>query len=353
MVVSPRGSTGHSLDIVQTFEPNRDLLRQVFGDCIQDCRAELIRIVLGWRRVHRMTFLREGHSTPESVIVKTLGPLGPATALEAERELRFYQVFHPQIPIPKPKVYHLSMDPENSFHIIVMEDLSLTHHLPTYLHQWTCSELKCVLRTYARLHTYSFQSLDYEWLLPRHEHLLNFELLQEQVATVQQAGIWGELPCLSNLVAFARESCSKYCNEKISLLHGDTTPTNAFLPAVLDTQLAALIDWIDVGVGMPEFDLAYLDLQPFESARRIPRAELLDLYWCSRAEIDSDIPSPGERRARQLHADVVMALWLTGSASRVALNPFPEGTYPHMHWASQFGIVYNRLKALIEEIKKQ
>lgn len=300
-----------------------------------------------------MTFSREGHSTRESVIVKTMGPNGPASALEAERELRFYQVIHPQLSIPKPKVYHFGTDQESGFHLIMMEDLLLTHRLPIYLHQWTRAELKCILRTYAHLHTHSFQSLGYDWLLPRHESLLHFESIPEQVATVQQAGIWDELPCLSSLIAFAREGCTEYRAEKISLLHGDPTPTNAFLPATQDTQLATLIDWIDVGIGMPEFDLAYLDLQPFESARRIPRAELLDLYWCARAELDADIPSPQERRARQLHADVVMALWLTGPASHVALHPYPEGTYPHMHWASQFGIVYNRLKALTEEVKKQ
>jgi hypothetical protein len=104
---------------------------------------------------------------------------------------------------------------------------------------------------------------------------------------------------------------------------------------------------------MPEFDLAYIDLQPFESGRLIPRSELLDLYWCARAEIDSDIPSLEERRARQLHADAVMALWLTRPASRVAVHPYPEGTYPHMHWSSQFGIVYDRLKTLAQEINEQ
>jgi hypothetical protein len=127
---------------------------------------------------------------------------------------------------------------------------------------------------------------------------------------------------------------------------------NAFLPMNLDSQLATLIDWVDAGIGMPEFDLAYMDLQPFECARLIPRSELLDLYWGYRAQIDSDIPSPEERRERQLHADVVTALWLTATASRVALHPYPEGTYPHMHWASQFGIVYNRLKTLANEISK-
>jgi hypothetical protein len=103
---------------------------------------------------------------------------------------------------------------------------------------------------------------------------------------------------------------------------------------------------------MPEFDLAYLDLQPFESGRGVPRPDVLDLYWCYRSEIDSDIPSPEERHARQFHADVVFTLWLTASASRVATRPYPEGTYPQMHWASQFGIVYNRLRTLANEISK-
>ena len=103
-------------------------------------------------------------------------------------------------------------------------------------------------------------------------------------------------------------------------------------------------------MGMPEVDLAYLDLQPFHSARLIPRSELLDIYWHFRAEIDSNIPTPEERRTRQLHADLVNTLWLVGSASRVALHPFPAGTYPHMHWASQHPIVYDRLKTLGCEI---
>lgn len=111
-----------------------------------------------------------------------------------------------------------------------------------------------------------------------------------------------------------------------------------------------MIDWQDVGTGMPEFDLAYIDLQPFDSARLIPRSDLLDTYWRLRAEIDSDIPSPNERRARQLHADAVTALWLTAPAARVTVHPFPTGSYPQIHWSSQYGIVYNRLKSLSEEI---
>jgi len=161
------------------------------------------------------------------------------------------------------------------------------------------------------------------------------------------------LPGLSDLIGYARESCRKYADAQLTLLHGDTTPANAPLPGDLDLQPATLIDWQDVGVGMPEFDLAYIDLQPFESGRGVPRPALLDLYWCYRSEIDADIPSPEERCARQFHADLVFTLWLTGPASRVALHPYPEGSYPHMHWSSQFGIVYNRLMALTEEIQKQ
>ena len=285
----------------------------------------------------------------ESVVVKTIDPNGSATAFETERELRFYQVLQPELCIPKPQVYFLTTDPASGFHVIVMEDLAATHRSPTHPYQWRRAELESVLLAYAHLHTSKLQSLDHPWLTSRYESQLNFEMIPEQVANVQRAGIWGDLPGLPNLIAHARESCKKYADEEITLLHGDTTPANALLPQDL-TQPAVLIDWQDVGVGMPEFDLAYLDLQPFHSARLIPRTELLNIYWRFRAEIDSNIPTPEERRARQIHADVVNTLWLVGSASRVALHPYPEGTYPHMHWASQHPIVYDRLKTLGCEI---
>ena len=333
-----------------TFEPNLALLRQALGNDVQDCHAELIKIALGWSRVYRVTLSRQGHSRRESVVVKTIDPNGSVTALEAERELCFYQILHPELCIPKPQVYFLTTDDATGFHVIVMEDLSSTHHIPTHPYQWTRVELETVLHAYARLHTSKLNSLDHPWLASRFESQLNFEMIPEQAATVQRVGIWDNLPKLPNLIAYARESCKKYANEEITLLHGDTTPANALLPKDLALP-AVLIDWQDAGVGMPEFDLAYLDLQPFHSARLIPRSELLDIYWHFRTEIDSAIPNPEERRARQLHADVVNTLWLVGSASRVALHPFDEGTYPHMHWASQHPIVYDRLKALGCEIE--
>jgi len=336
-----------------TFEPNLALLRQALGNNVQDCHAELIKVALGWSRVYRVTLSQQGHSTRGSVVVKTIDPNGPANALEAERELRFYQILHPKLCIPKPQVYFLTTDEATGFHVIVMEDLSSTHRIPIHPYQWTRAELKSVLRAYSHLHTNKIESLDHAWLASRHESQLNFEIIPKQAGNVQQVGIWGDLPGLLNLIAYARESCQKYAHEKITLLHGDTTPANALLPQDL-TQPAVLIDWQDVGVGMPEFDLAYLDLQPFDSARLLPRPELLDIYWHFRAEIDSPkIPPPEERQARQLHADVVNALWLIGPASRVALHPYPKGTYPHMHWASQHNIVYNRLKSLCCEINAQ
>jgi aminoglycoside phosphotransferase (APT) family kinase protein len=338
---------------VSIFEPNLNLLRQTFGNSVQNCGVELIRMVLGWRRVYRVTLSRQGHSTPESIIIKALDTDGPVTALESERELRFYQIIYPQLSLPKPRLYDLFTDQATGSHVIMMEDLALTRQLPSFPHQWSRAELKCVLHTYACLHTSPFDSLAYAWLAPRHESFLNFELIPEQVATVQRAGIWGDIPNLSRLISYVRESCERYADESINLLHGDTTPMNAFLPKPLDSKLATLIDWVDVGIGMPEFDLAYMDLQPFECARLIPRSDLLDLYWCYRAEIDAHIPSPEERHARQLHADIVTALWLTATASRVALHPFPEGTYPQIHWASQFGIVYNRLKTMVQEINEK
>jgi aminoglycoside phosphotransferase (APT) family kinase protein len=341
--------------IVPIYEPNLDLLRQAFGNSIQDCRAELIKIALGWSRVYRVTLSHkgQGHSPRETVVVKTMDPNGPPTQLEAIRELRYYEVLHPQLSIAKPEIYFLTTDEATGFHVVVMEDLSTTHRIPTHPYQWAHEELRSVLWAYAYLHTSVVESLDYPWLAPRHESALDFEKIPEQVATVQRAGIWGDVTGLDRLINFTRESCQKYADVQLTLLHGDTTPANAALPKDLDSKPAALIDWQDVGIGMPEFDLAYLDLQPFESGRLVPRAELLDLYWCHRSEINSDIPPAEERRARQIHADIVFTLWLTKTASRVAVHPFPKGTYPHMHWSSQFGIVYNRLRSLAQEINKK
>ena len=340
------------------FEPNLDLLRQAFGNDIGDCQVELIKTALGWSRVYRVSLIHRGQadSRRESVIVKTIDPNGPGTPRDAERELRFYQTLHPTLPIPKPEVYFLTTDKATGFHVIVMEDLASTHHIPSHPYQWRRAELKSVLQAYAYLHTSHVETLEYAWLVPRHEGMLDFEKIPEQVAIVQRAGIWKEVRELSQVIAFACESCKRYAGAKINLLHGDTTPTNAPLPKNLDAAYpervhpATLIDWQDVGVGMPEFDLAYIDLQPFESGRLIPRSELLDLYWQARAEIDSEIPCGDERRIRQLHADVVTTLWLTSAASRVTLHPFPEGTPQRLHWDSQYGIVYNRLNTLIQEI---
>jgi aminoglycoside phosphotransferase (APT) family kinase protein len=303
-----------------------------------------------------LTRRSQGHPNRESAIVKTIDPKGPATLLDAERELRFYQTLHPRLTIPKPEVYLLTTDEATGFHVIVMEDLAPTHTIPTHPHQWTRLELKSVLKAYAYLHTSPMEALHHAWLLPRHESLLDVQKIPEQVAIVQHAGIWGDLPGLSELVAFACESCRKYASAKTTLLHGDTTPTNAPLPKdlrVKRVEPATLIDWQDVGVGMPEFDLAYMDLQPFASGRLIPRSEVLGLYWGYRVEIDSEIPCAEERGARQLHADLVTALWLAAAAGRVTLHPFAKGTAQHIHWTSQYGIVYNRLKALIQEINRQ
>jgi aminoglycoside phosphotransferase (APT) family kinase protein len=337
---------------LQTYKPNTELLRQALGNDIEDCHAELIKVAPGWSRVYRVTPTSQGHPKRDSVVMKIINPNGSSSTIEAERELRFYQIIHPELCIPKPRVYYSNTDEKTGSHIIVMEDLALSHRIPAHPYQWTRDELPSVLSAYASLHSKVIQALDNPWLSPRHESQLAFEQIPEQVAIVQNAGIWGALPHFSDLIDYARESCQRYADQKPALLHGDTTPTNAALPKDIDSGSATLIDWQDVGIGIPEFDLAYMDMQPFDSARLIPRPELLDIYWHYRAETDSNIPSQKERHNRQLHADVVTALWLVGSACRVTLQPFPEGTYPHMHWSSQYSIVYNRLKELLQEIKR-
>jgi hypothetical protein len=289
---------------------------------------------------------------PESVIVKVTNPQGPSDMREALREPTFYRTIYPDLPIPKPEILYLGHDEKSGWNLLVMEDLSFTHRIPQHPYQWTPAELRPVLQSYALLHSASLLPAEGErqWLNPRHEAQLDFEAIPVQAAIIQKAGIWRSIPRLPDLIDCARTSLLKYESTNVCLLHNDTTPTNAPLPKHLESMPAILIDWQDAGVGMAEMDLAYLDLQPFGSARAIPRAELLALYWNFREGIEGQIPSSKERRERQLHADLVMALWLIRPGSRDALQPYPAGSYPRMHWDSQFKIVYDRLVSLSAEI---
>lgn len=335
-----------------TFQPHIDLFRQALGVRMQECQAELIKTTLPWSLVYRVTLFNQGHSIRQPLIVKAIDPHGPSDPREAERELHFYRSIYPQLPLPKPTLYYLGADETSGWNVMILEDMQPAYRIPQHPYQWTPVELRAALRAYSLLHGAALLPAASEraWLNPRHENQLDLELIPAQVAVVQRAGIWGELPGLADLIAYVRVSRRDYADTAIGLLHNDTTPTNAPLPKDLDTQPAMLIDWQDAGIGMAEMDLAYLDLQPFDSARSIPREELLSTYWQFRAENGGGIPSRQERVKRQLHADIVMALWLTRPASRVAVQPYPAGSYPRMHWDSHFGIVYNRLKDLAREI---
>jgi aminoglycoside phosphotransferase (APT) family kinase protein len=333
---------------VQTFQPKLGLLRQALGQHVQDCNAELIKTTFAWSLVYRVTLdTNQGHSTRESVILKAINPAGPRTALEADREPHFYRTVYPSLTIRKPEVYYLGIDMVSGWHVIIMQDLSVTHRIPQHPYKWTRAELGSVLLAYAQLHHAPAPAPSSgAWLSPRHEAQLEYDQIPEQAAAVTRTGKWGTVPELSSLITVAREGSEKFKDVSLALLHNDTTPTNAPLPKELESEPATLIDWQDAGIGMPEMDLAYMDLQPFESARGIPRSELLDIYWQHRGRLGGEVPAPEARAARQLHADLVMALWLTRTACRVAIHPYPEGSYQRMHWDSQFGIVYKRLVAL-------
>jgi Phosphotransferase enzyme family len=338
---------------LQSFAPDLDLLRQALGPHVQDCHTVLIKTTLPWSLVFRVTLVTsQGHSMPESVILKATNPNGPSDPREAVRESQFYKSIYPKLNLPKPQIHHLGRDEESGWNLMIMEDLSSTHRIPEHPYQWTRSELRSVLHAYALFHSAAPLpgAGDRQWLNPRHETELEFDEIPAQVETIQNKGIWGPLPGLSRLISQARASCLRFERMDICLLHNDTTPTNAPLPRDLASQPATLIDWQDAGIGMAEMDLAYLDLQPFDSARAIPRMELLNTYWQIRRELGDEAPGSVERAERQLHADLIMSLWLVRPGSRVALQPYPEGTYPHMHWNSHFGVIYKRLLELTHEI---
>lgn len=129
----------------QPYQPDLDLLKQALGSHVQECHAELIKTTLPWSLVYRVTLLTQGHSSHESVIVKAINPQGLNDPLEAEREPNFYKILYPKINIPKPIIHLVTTDPASGWHMIVIEDLSLTHRIPKHPYQWVRDELRSVL----------------------------------------------------------------------------------------------------------------------------------------------------------------------------------------------------------------
>jgi hypothetical protein len=332
------------------YQPNLELLQQVFGLQVIGFEAFLIKQSFNPSGVYRVVLQHhQGHPAPGSVILKFSQPGGPGSLDGADRECLFYERISPDLPVNKPKIYFTGLDDRAQTRLILMEDLTPPYFFPSHPYQWTPEEFRCVLRAYARLHAVGGDYLPHEsqrgWMLSPQDTWWKPEEIPALAGVIVSAGLWPSLPKLDNLVEEILENTRLWLSSPATLLHYDAVPPNVALPENLKGE-AVILDWQDATWGVAELDIAYLFNQPFSSARHIDRQAALRYYWTQRQSIDGLKRPIEENFAIQRLADITMAFSLIYKGHQAARHPYPQGTYPRLHWDSQFGILYDRLQTL-------
>lgn len=336
------------------FSPSLALLRQVFTPRLRCFDRQTIKASATPATVYRLILEYDGRPTgPASTILKVVRPDWPGDPEGHDRERRFYAELAPGLELKHPHLYYAGIDPDSQCRVLLLEDLVGRHRFPPPTHAWTWEELRCLLRTYARLHVRGENCLpaagQRDWLMSRHETRWTAEGIVGMVSDLAARGIWSPLPHLEAFLQRTRDEIEAAAGWPVTILHNDVYPPNGGLPADLERGEAALIDWEMAGWGQAELDLAYMFTQPFCSASRLDQTQALRYYWQERGRWEGIIPSTAEQLARQRQANRLLALSLIPVAHRVAAQPFPTGSAPAVYWASMFGVLYRRLQELVND----
>jgi len=291
--------------------------------------------------------LGNGAALAAPLVVKIIHPGSGLDPHGRDREVNFYAAVHPLLGFERPQVFYTGCDPETRDRIVVMEALQGCRN-PPRTHRWTPEEARCFVRAYARMHAAPVETrhLDEPWLFRIRPGDFSPANTSDMAVDLVRRGVWTPLPGLDRLiesVAEAGEACETL---PASYLHGDVFPPNVSLPADLADE-AVLIDWDMAGVGLAEMDLAFMFLQPFDSAEDLDRERVLADYWRARARLGETVPSPDERRLRQRYADALWGLYLIRVAHRSVFDPSPPGSPPAQYWDAMRPVLYRWLAGLV------
>jgi hypothetical protein len=327
-----------------------DFLRPVFGPRLIDFSIDKIKNSAGPAVVYQVNLQYErGHSGIPSAILKTIAPHWPDDPFAPDRELQIYRDLLPQTGLRTASLFYTGVEPATGLRLIVLEDLGEQYRFPPPAYRWLPEEVDRFLRTYACLHVRGRESLppapERAWLLTYQQPDWQAETVLQELAGLIARGIFRPLPGAERLVDRALGLLGAFAAWPATLLHGDLYPPNIGLPVCPEKE-AVLIDWEMAGWGLAEFDLAYLFMQPYGSARQIDVQKTLDVYWSYRQALEGVIPPAEERRAAQWFAEAMFALAEVFVARRVAEHPFPAGTAPHAYWQAMYGVLERKLNDL-------
>lgn len=287
-----------------------------------------------------------GAAPAAPLVLKVIHPGPEDDPAGRDREANFYAAVHPRLGFQRPEVFFTGCDPETRERLVIMEELQ-GYRNPLRTHRWTPAEAGCFVRAYARLHAVPVEAahVDAPWLFRiRPGEFSNGETL-ERAGDLVRRGVWEPLPGLEGLIGWVGEIREELESRPASYLHGDVFPPNISLPHDLSEE-AVLIDWDMAGVGLPELDLAFMFLQPFDSAADLDREQVLADYWRERGRLDGAVPSPEEASIRQRYADVLWGLYLIRVAHKSVFDPFPAGTPANRYWDSMRAVLHKWLAGL-------
>jgi len=300
--------------------------------------------------IYRIHFSSQNGRLPvDSVICKVVAPAWPGDPHGSEREFLFYQHLRPRLGLPHPTVYYTGQDSASGYRFIVLADLAAAYHFPPHDHRWTGTEIESVLRSYAHLHAQDTACLPppeaRQWLWTYFAPTWTPDGLAQMAETLHQRGIWQPLPGVSQLAEVTLAAATHFSHASMTLVHHDIHPSNVALPHDLN-QEAVIIDWEMAGWGLPEIDLVYLFIQPFQTTNEVNLTSALDNYWLYRQQREGSIPPAEERQARLRHAHALFRLSLLEVAHQRAQNPPPPGTFAALYWQKMYPLLYDRLREL-------
>lgn len=335
---------------MRLYRPAIRFLREAVHPGIIAARSELLKMSAAPASVQRVHLAYTGtQPCRTTVLVKHILKSGQEDLYDAVRELRFYRELAPRLDIPLPQVYYAGPEPAGDGYLLVLEDLEVSYrfHEPSYV--WSREELFRLLRAYARLHVAGTRVLpplaERGWLMTYLQEIKPAQKLPWMAAELTRLGFWPPLTGIERLVEEAQAAYQGWDQHPVTVLHNDVYPPNVGLP--LDPLgEVILVDWEMAGWGFAEFDLAYLFIQPFGSARCLTRQEALAFYWGQRQKLEGIFPGQAERELVQRQAEILLCLALTVVAYQAALNPYPMGTAPAIYWQAMYKVLAGEIRRL-------